>query len=164
MSGFCYFVGSNLVSWCSKGQLTVASHSTEAEIIAMSGAVKEGLWIEKIHHEVFCKEKPYLQLFADNQPSIHIAEGESHHGKSKHIDIRYMMFTEQVRNGTVKIVHCPTDTMVADVFTKVLRRVKFQRHRGTLLQEISEEPGRSIPIDVNSFLLAWICTSSGSPC
>ncbi len=91
MSGLYYYVGSNLISWSSKGQLTVASHSTEAEIIAMSDAVKDGLWIEKIHSEVFRKEKLYLQLFADNQPSIHIAKGECHHGKSKHIDICYMM-------------------------------------------------------------------------
>ncbi len=111
----------------------------------MFDAVKEGLWIEKTHYEVFRKENPYLQLFADNQPSIHIAEGKGHHGKSKHIDIGYMMFTERVRNGNVKIVHCPTDTMVADVFTKALPRVKLQQYRGTILQEVAEEPGSSIP-------------------
>jgi Reverse transcriptase (RNA-dependent DNA polymerase) len=44
-SGYCAFVGGNLVSWRSKKQNVVARSTAEAEYRAMSHGVSEGLWL-----------------------------------------------------------------------------------------------------------------------
>ena len=49
--------------------------------------------------------------------------------KTKHLDIKYMFIREAVRNGLVKIKHIGTDHMLADILTKGLRRIRFEKCR-----------------------------------
>ena len=44
-SGFCVFVGDNLVSWSSKRQTTVSRSSAEAEYRAVAHVVAECCWL-----------------------------------------------------------------------------------------------------------------------
>ena len=48
MSGFCAFIGGNLVTWRSKKQSIVARSSAEAEYRAMAQGVCELLWLKKL--------------------------------------------------------------------------------------------------------------------
>ena len=45
-SGYCSFVGGNLVTWCSKKQSVVARSSAEAEFRALAH-IRECMWIKK---------------------------------------------------------------------------------------------------------------------
>ena len=47
-SGYCTFVGGNLVSWRSKKQSVVARSSAEAEFRALAHGICETLWVEKL--------------------------------------------------------------------------------------------------------------------
>ena len=49
-----------------------------------------------------------------------MTKNQQFHGKGKHIAIKYHFIQDQVSNGTIKIVYCPTKEMVADMFTKGL--------------------------------------------
>ena len=44
-SGYCVFLGDNLVSWSSKRQTTVSRSSTEAEYCVVTHAVAETCWL-----------------------------------------------------------------------------------------------------------------------
>ncbi|PKU72758.1 putative mitochondrial protein [Dendrobium catenatum] len=48
ISGFCTFMGSNLLSWSVKKQITVAKSSTEAEYRALSAATTDNLWLRRL--------------------------------------------------------------------------------------------------------------------
>ena len=51
-SGYCIFVGSNLVSWKSKKQNVVSRSSAESEYRAMDQSVCEIMWVHQLLSEV----------------------------------------------------------------------------------------------------------------
>ena len=40
---------------------------------------------------------------------------------SKEIHVRYYLITDRIKKGDFKIMYCPTEEMIADNFTKLLR-------------------------------------------
>ena len=53
--------------------------------------------------------------------------------RTRHILLRYYFVKEHVDNGTIEIVHCPTDKMWADYFTKPLQGSQFYRLRDLIM-------------------------------
>lgn len=60
----------------------------------------------------------------DNQTCIALAESETGKARTKHIGIRYANMNDAVQMGLIKLKYCPTEEMVADVFTKPLSSTK----------------------------------------
>ena len=59
------------------------------------------------------------------QSCIAMAKNPQHHGRSKHIDIKYNFVRELVENETIKLKYCPTKEMIADILTKGLNCEQF---------------------------------------
>ena len=131
-SGYIFRIGDATVSWCSKRQLTVARSTTEAEYVALSFAVQECIWLRRLLSEVGCDMSAPTVIHEDNNGAIDLSKNAKHHTRTKHIDISHHFAREKVESGEVVIVHCPTDDMLADVMTKGLARVKFQKFRDAL--------------------------------
>ena len=45
ITGYCFFLGRAIVTWCSKRQRTVSTSTSEAEYVAVSQGAREGVWI-----------------------------------------------------------------------------------------------------------------------
>ena len=56
----------------------------------------------------------------DNKSVIAIAENPIHHARIKHMEIKTHYVREKLEEKLVKLVYCPTELMIADVFTKAL--------------------------------------------
>ena len=127
MSGVIFKYNGAAVSWMSRKQNCVSLSSTEAEYIALSEAVKEFSWIceliKDFHEPV---PKPTI-IFEDNQGCIKLANNERMGRNTKHINTRYNFVKEFVENGSIKLEYCPTETMIADIFTKPLHGQKMRR-------------------------------------
>ena len=52
-SGYCFFVFGNLISWKSKLQPLTAGSTHEAELIALSFAADEGVWLRRLMREIY---------------------------------------------------------------------------------------------------------------
>ena len=61
--------------------------------------------------------------------------GEGFSGKSRHMRVRYQFICELAETGEIKIVHCPTEFMRADLLTKVMGGNKFINQSTDLLNE-----------------------------
>ena len=66
-------------------------------------------------------------LWQDNEGTQRMAENGkmSCSSKSRHISIKFFWITHRVKQGLLRVQHCPTDIMLADFFTKPLQGKKF---------------------------------------
>ena len=72
-SGYCVFVGGNLVSWKSKKQGVVSRSSAKSEYKAMTQSACEIMWLHQLLMEVSIKTVVPAKLWCDNQAAFHIA-------------------------------------------------------------------------------------------
>jgi hypothetical protein len=127
-SGLIFIKNGAALSWKSRKQKIVSLSSMEAEYIALTDAVKEGMWLKKFEME-FDQEKTILQVYEDNQSAIKTAKNRVHSDRSKHIDVRYHFVREEMEKGNLELVYCPTEFMVADILTKPLGKIAHERLR-----------------------------------
>ena len=72
-------------------------------------------------------------ILCDNMAAIGLATSPAATKKSKHIAIRYHAVRDLVKAGVITIEHIVTAENLADIFTKALGRIKFQKFADRLL-------------------------------
>ena len=72
-------------------------------------------------------------IYEDNSGCIEWSKNPVDHQRAKHIDLKYHYVRAKVRAGEVKLVHCPTDEMMADLLTKYLSAPRFAYLRDKML-------------------------------
>ena len=118
--GYVTLVCGGAVGWASKRQGFVTLSSTEAEYVAAVEAGKEILWMRNILFE-FGHIIPFPStLFIDNQSGISVAKNPEHHGRMKHLKLRYYWLRDAVEDRLISPVYVHTTEQVADVLTKAV--------------------------------------------
>ena len=135
-TGYLFTIAGGPVSWCSRKQTIVAVSTCEAEYISMSDTTKESVWLTKLVKDILkdinlpqlnpIVESP-ITINSDNQGAIALAKNESINRRNKHIDIAYHYVRDAVKRNAVYLQYLPTTEMLADIFTKALPRVSFER-------------------------------------
>ena len=128
--GYIFKMYGGPVSWCSRKQSVVALSSTEAEYMSMCQATKEAIALGYIlaHLPHINTTLPPI-VKVDNQGAPCTANNNHSSRRTKHVDIQYHFVRDTVSDGKVKFEYCRTEDMAADVLTKPLLRVKFERFR-----------------------------------
>ncbi|XP_071912144.1 uncharacterized mitochondrial protein AtMg00810-like [Coffea arabica] len=126
-TGYCVFVGGNLVSWKSKKQTVVSKSSAESEYRAMNHTVCELVWLKSMLLEIGFEHKQPMNLVCDNQAVVHITSNQVFHERTKHIEVDCHFIREKLLDGVIKTSHVPSVDRLADLFTKSLgcSRVKY---------------------------------------
>ena len=88
--------------------------------------MKEALWLRSLLSKVFQGFKDATTLFSDNQSAILLTRDHQYHTCTKHIDVCYHWNRWVIEQGSLCLVYCPTDDMVADMLTKALPSVKVK--------------------------------------
>lgn len=127
-TGFFLSLSSGAISWTSRAQKTVAHSSTEAEYMALSDCSRQCVWVHQLLKELGYHVQP-IQISGDNQGSIFIAQNPVTEKRSKHVDIRYHYIREVIARGLIEVTFIPGEDNPADLLTKNLGRVKFEKFR-----------------------------------
>jgi len=128
-SGYVLQIGTGAVSWSSKLQPTVSLSTTEAEYVAAVHAGKEVVWLRHLLGELGYDMTAPSVLLIDNQSAITVSKNPEHHGRMKHLDLKYFWLRDQVESGILTPLYIPTAEMAADVLTKPLERFKVDECR-----------------------------------
>ena len=114
-SGYCVFLGSNILSWSSKKQPTVSRSSTEAKYKVVANAAAELLWIQALLKElgVFLSSAPIL--FCDNIGATYLSSNPAYHARTKHIEIDYHFVRDRVASKTLMVKFLSSKDQLADV-------------------------------------------------
>ena len=128
VSGFVWSLGGGPISWSAKKQNCIALSTTEAEYIALTRAIQEGIWLRQSLHQFQLPCPTPLVVCTDNNGAKSLSVNDSNHGKAKHIDIRYHFIRSHIESKLFIVNHTPGIINTADLFTKPLSRVTFQSH------------------------------------
>ncbi|XP_021985143.1 uncharacterized mitochondrial protein AtMg00810-like [Helianthus annuus] len=131
-SGYCVYLGDNLLSWSSKRQPTVSRSSAKAEYRGVANVVAEICWIRNLLLELNRPLSRATLVYYDNVSTIYLSGNPVQHQHTKHIELDIHFVHEKVQQGCVRILHVPSRYQVADIFTKGLPRVLFDDFRSSL--------------------------------
>ena len=127
ISGFIVLIDGGAVSWSSKKQELITLSTMEAEYVGATHAAKELIWFRHLISEIFWPLIYPIVLHLDNHSAIALANSEGQfHACTKHINIRYHFIKFCVQNGSINLIYCPTEDMIADILTKPLPVIKVK--------------------------------------
>jgi hypothetical protein len=131
-SGYCFSLGSTMISWSSRKQGSIAQSTAEAEYIVASAASREAVWLRKLLSDLFSAELEPTVIHCDNQSCIKLSENPVFHDRSKHIEMRYHYVRDMVQKNILSIQYVPTVEQTTDILTKPLSLTKFVYFRDKL--------------------------------
>ena len=106
-------------------QKMVTKDSTEAELVALSDAVSEILWMRHLLLAQGYNIGP-TTLYQDNQAVIDLMRSERRtKQRTKHLNVRYFHARDLELSGQIKIQWKSTHLMLADLMTKPLQSTSF---------------------------------------
>jgi hypothetical protein len=121
------FLGSNLISWSTRKQLTVSWSSTQAKYKAIANVATEIIWVQTLLNELGVAHPPTTSLWCDNLRATYLSVNPVFHARRKYIEIDYHFLTEQVAPKQLDIQFISTNDQVADGFTKPLSLKKLPK-------------------------------------
>lgn len=139
--GHCIYFGSNLISWGSRRQTTVARSSTEAEYRALANTTSELTWITILFRELGIHSTPTPVILCDNIGATYMAANPVFHARTRHVKIDFHFVREKVVSKTIHVCFVNTKDQLADIFTKPLSIQHFEPLRDKL--RVCELPLRS---------------------
>ena len=126
--------GTGIIDQKSSKQKMNTRSSTETEVVGTSEYLPKNIFFEMFMEAQGYKLESNV-LAEDNESTIRMSKNgrDSCTSNSKHIAIKYFWVTDRIKNGNIKIVHCPTKQMIADYFTKPLQGALFHMFRKVIM-------------------------------
>ncbi|GKA32198.1 ribonuclease H-like domain-containing protein [Tanacetum coccineum] len=131
-SGYCVFLGDNLITWSSKRQHVISCSSTEAEYRGVANAVAETAWVRNLLRELLVPLHSATLVYCDNVSAVYLSSNPVQHQRTKHIKIDIHFVRDLVATGHVRVLHVLSHYQHADIFTKGLPSPLFTEFRSSL--------------------------------
>ncbi|GJX22303.1 ribonuclease H-like domain-containing protein [Tanacetum coccineum] len=137
ISGYCMFLGDNLLSWSAKRQVTLSRSNAEAEYHGVANVVAETAWIRNLLRELHTPLFATTLVYCDNVSAVYMSTNPVQHQHTKHIEIDIHFVCDMVDRGQVRVLHVPSRYQYADIFTKGLPTTLFEEFRTSLSVRLS---------------------------
>ncbi|GKB41956.1 retrovirus-related pol polyprotein from transposon TNT 1-94 [Tanacetum coccineum] len=102
-----------------------AMSSAEAKYVSLSACCAQVIWMRtQLLDYGFHYHK--ILIYCDSKSAIPISCNPLQHSRTKHINIRYHFIKEHVEKCTIELYFVRTEYQLADLFTKVLPKERFE--------------------------------------
>ena len=118
ITGFCFLLGTSLVSWRSKKQDVVFRSNTEAKYHALADTICEFVWLRWLLADMDAPQPIATPLYCDNRSVIYIAHNDVFHERTKHIEIECHITRQHLKKGNLKLFSISSTDQLVDIFTK----------------------------------------------
>ena len=95
--------------------------------LSIALGICEGMWLNRVCHELKVYVNKPMQVLCDNQSAISIARNPVHHYRTKHVEIDRHFIKEKIEEKVVDLAYIPTAKQTADILTKALARKGFDQ-------------------------------------
>ena len=133
VTGYLLSLGRGAFVYKSCKQEATALSTCDAEWFSLSACVKSLLFMRRLLNDIGCTQTGPTVVNEDNQAVLSILADQSPAPRLKHIDVRHHFIRDQSVAELVDVQYCESHNMVADILTKPLARVAFERLRERLL-------------------------------
>ena len=127
-SRYYFYINRTVFSWSSKKQSTVATSTMEAEYIGLFHASQQAVWVAQFMAQIGLALDYPINIYCDSEAAIATAEAENPHKLSKHLDVKLHSIRERIAQHTIQVQSVSTAENIADLLTKSLLIVAFQKH------------------------------------
>ena len=76
-----------------------------------------------------------IEILEDNEGAIKLGENKMSSSRSKHIELRHHVIRYHNDKGTIKLTHCSSSRMIADMLTKILPKPRFESLRNMVMTD-----------------------------
>nr|GEX09301.1 ribonuclease H-like domain-containing protein [Tanacetum cinerariifolium] len=132
ISGYCVFLGDNLITWSSKCQHLTSCSSAEAEYRGVANAVAETAWVRNLLRELLVPLRIATLVYYDNISAVYLSCNPVQHQRTKHVEIDIYFVRDFVATDHVRVLHVSSRYQFADIFTKGLPSPLFAEFRFSL--------------------------------
>ncbi|GKA44030.1 ribonuclease H-like domain-containing protein [Tanacetum coccineum] len=131
-SGYCIFLGDNLLSWSAKRHHTLSCSSVEAEYRGVANVVAETAWLRNLLRELHSPLSTATLVYCNRVSAVYMSANPIQHQRTKHIEIDIHFVCDMVTAGQVRVLHVPSRYQYNDIFTKGLPLTLFEEYRSSL--------------------------------
>ncbi|XP_041011264.1 secreted RxLR effector protein 161-like [Juglans microcarpa x Juglans regia] len=126
--GYIFFMAAGVVSWRSAKQTLTTTSTMEAEFVSYFEVTSHGVWLKSFisGFRIMDSISSLLRICCDNSSVVFMAKNNKSGSRSKHIDIKYLVIRESVKEKKMVIEHVSTELMIADPLTKGMPLLKFR--------------------------------------
>ena len=110
----------------------VSRSSAEAEYRAVANGVAEASWLRQLLLELHQPLHRRTLVYCDNVSAVYLSTNPIQHQCTKHVEIDLHFVRERVAVGDVRVLHVPTTSQFANIFTKGLPSSVFGEFRSSL--------------------------------
>ena len=129
IGGYCFSLGSGMVSWASRKQQHTTDSSCYSEYIAIHEASHELIFFRQFLDGLDMPVFDATPIYCDNDAAHQLSEDQRWHARIKHFRVRYYTIRDLVVLDEMKVLGVRSADNVADIFTKPLGPTDFARLR-----------------------------------
>jgi hypothetical protein len=94
--------------------------------------VAEASWLRQLLAELHSPLRRATVVYCDNISAVYLSTNPVQHQRTKHVEIDLHFVRDRVAIGEVRVLHVPTTSQFADIFTKGLPSSTFTDFRSSL--------------------------------
>ena len=125
-TGYVILFGGAPIAWRSVKQKSVALSTVEAEYVALATVLRQLIWLMRLMKTIGILHEE-VKVYEDNRGCIKLSKNPVLKERTKHIDISFHFVREMVEDKKVIVEYCPTNEMLADVFTKSSSGIRLRK-------------------------------------